>query len=371
MVVIAQLVRASDCGSEGRRFEPGFPPLKKGHQKRCPFLFAPARHSTLTQIEIKHTFAHPEILKMQNNTLKYYGAALTAMFFWSFSFVWFKVAYRGYEPMTVVLFRLSLAMAMMFVIAKLMGKLQHIERGDWKWVFALSFFEPFLYFMGESFGLKYVSPTVAAVIVATIPLFTPLAAFYFHKEKMSWANFAGLMISFAGVALVVLDKSLSFSASPIGVTLEFLAVLSTIGYAIILKKLTHNYNGYTIISYQNLFGAFMFLPFWAVFEAEKTFATPFHAEAFGAIVKLAIFASILGFIFFTYSIRHLGINKSNMFINVMPVFVVIFSYLILGEEITTSKVVGIVVVIAGLFLAQLKRKKVDQSVTAQISNVEI
>lgn len=308
---------------------------------------------------------------MQNNTLKYYGAALTAMFFWSFSFVWFKVAYRGYEPMTVVLFRLAMATAIMFVISKLIGKLQRIEPGDWKWVLALSFFEPFLYFMGESFGLKYVSPTVAAVIVATIPLFTPLAAYYFHNEKLGWANIAGLLISFAGVSLVVLDKSFTFTASPIGVALEFLAVLSTIGYAIILKKLTHNYNGYTIISYQNFFGAFMFFPFWAIFEAEKTFATPFHSEAFGAIVKLAIFASILGFIFFTYSIRHLGINKSNMFINTMPVFVVIFSYFILDEEITPSKIIGIAIVIAGLFLAQLKRKKSRRTGKTQLSNIEI
>ncbi|WP_372775918.1 DMT family transporter [Mangrovibacterium sp.] len=308
---------------------------------------------------------------MQNTNLKYYGAAILAMFFWSFSFVWFKVAYRAYDPMTVVLIRLTLATIIMFTIAKAIGKLQHIPKGDWKWMIALSFFEPFLYFMGESFGLKYVSPTVAAVIVATIPLFTPLAAFYFHKEKMSWANFAGLSLSFAGVSLVVLDNSFGFSASPIGVALEFLAVLSTIGYAIILKKLTHNYNGYTIISYQNLFGSFMFLPFWAIFEAQKAFQTPFHAEAFGAIVKLAIFASILGFIFFTYSIRNLGINKSNMFINVMPVFVVIFSYFILDEEINAQKITGIIVVIAGIFLAQLKRRKPRKAPNTQIPKFEI
>lgn len=308
---------------------------------------------------------------MNNNNLKYYGAAVLAMFFWSFSFVWFKVAYRAYEPMTVVLIRLSLATIMMFVIAKLLKKLQTIQKGDWKWVFLLSFFEPFLYFMGESFGLKYVSPTVAAVIVATIPLFTPLAALYFHKEKMSWANFIGLIISFAGVSLVILDNSFKFAASPVGVILEFLAVLSTIGYAIILKKLTHSYNGYTIISYQNLFGSFLFLPFWLIFEARETLQTPFNQEAFMAIVKLAFFASILGFIFFTYSIRHIGINKSNMFINTMPVFVVIFSYFILGEEINQQKITGIVIVICGLFIAQMKRKKIKSLKKVEISNIEI
>jgi drug/metabolite transporter (DMT)-like permease len=294
---------------------------------------------------------------MKNKRAQYYGAALLSMFFWSFSFVWFKVAYQAYEPLTVVLIRLTLAAAIMFAFAKAFGKLQTLKKGDLGWMVLLSFFEPFLYFMGESFGLKYVSSTVAAVIVATIPLFTPFAAWYFFKEKLSGANLAGLVISFAGVSLVVFDLSTGLSASPLGIGLEFIAVLSTIGYAVILKKMVTTYNGYTIISYQNLIGAFMFLPFWAIFEAKGALATPFSPPAFAAIVKLAVFASILGFIFFTYSIRHIGINKSNMFINLIPVFVAFFSFFILGDEITAQKMAGIAVVITGLFLAQLKRKK--------------
>jgi drug/metabolite transporter (DMT)-like permease len=311
-------------------------------------------------MKIFHTFATLNFrCEVENKILKYYGAAVVAMFFWSFSFVWFKVAYLAYEPLTVVLFRLILAAAIMFVFAKLAGKLQPIQKGDMGWMVLLSFFEPFLYFMGESFGLKYVSPTVAAVIVATIPLFTPFVAWYFFKEKLSNANLAGLVISFVGVSLVVFDLSAGIAASPFGVALEFIAVLSTIGYAVILKKMAHRYNGYTIISYQNLFGVFMFLPFWGIFEAKTALATPFNPEAFTAIVKLVVFASILAFIFFTYSIRHIGINKSNMFINLIPVFVAVFSFSILGEEINGQKIVGIAVVMAGLFMAQVKIKKRD------------
>ncbi len=294
---------------------------------------------------------------MKNKELKYYGAALLAMFFWSFSFVWFKIAYKAYDPMTVVLFRLIISAAIIFAFAKLAGKLQPIRKEDIKWMILLSFFEPFLYFMGESFGLKYVSSTVAAVIVATIPLFTPIAVWYFHKEKLSWANIIGLSISFMGVSLVVLNKSFGLSASPLGIALEFIAVLSTIGYAIILKKLADRYNSYTIVTYQNFIGVFMFLPFWAIFEASKTFQTPFNQEAFMAIVKLSIFASIFAFLLYTYSIRNIGINKSSMFINAIPVFVAILAYIILGDQLSIQKIIGICVVIAGLFLAQLKRKK--------------
>ncbi len=289
-----------------------------------------------------------------NRTFQYYGAALLSMFFWSFSFVWFKIAYKAYEPITVVLFRLILATALIFLFSKMTGKLESLQKKDRGWMILLAFFEPFLYFMGESFGLKYISSTVAAVVVSTIPLFSTLGAWYFYKEKLSKANFAGLLISFTGVSLVVFDTAYGLSASPVGLVLEFIAVFSAIGYAIVLKRLTTRYNGYTIVCYQNLFGVFMFFPFWLIFESSVTFQTPFNPEAFSAILKLAVFASIMAFIFFTYSIRHLGINRSNMFVNAIPVFVAIFSFFILGDEINLQKAAGIVIVISGLFLAGKK-----------------
>lgn len=291
---------------------------------------------------------------MKNKSVRHYGAALLAMFFWSLSFVWFKVAYQAYEPMTVVLLRLSFAAVIILIFSVVTGKLEKLKKEDRGWMLLLSFFEPFLYFMGESFGLKYISPTTAAVVISTIPLFTTLAAWYFHNETLSHTNFAGLLVSFAGVSLVVFDTAYGLSASPLGLALEFLAVLSTIGYAVVLKKLTARYNGYTIITWQNSIGAFMFLPFWLVFESAAALQTPFNGEAFSAILKLAVFASIMGFIFFTYSIRHVGINRSNMFVNVIPVFVAIFSFLILGDELNTQKAIGIAVVVSGLFLAGKK-----------------
>ena len=285
-----------------------------------------------------------------------FGAALLSMIFWSFSFVWIKIVYETYGPLTTVLFRLLISSGLMLIFTKLSHKLQTIQSGDLKFFFLLAFFEPFLYFMGESYGLKYVSSTVASVIVATIPLFAPIAAWYFYKEKLSKTNLIGLVITFLGVSLVVLDTSFNFSASPLGVSLEFFAVLGAIGYASVLKGISHRYNTFTIITYQNLIGAAFFLPFWLGFEMNDFAKLAFDAKAFGAIIKLAIFASTFAFILFTYSVRNLGINKSNIFINVIPVFVAVFAYFILGDKLNFHQIVGIAIVISGLFLAQINWK---------------
>jgi drug/metabolite transporter (DMT)-like permease len=299
---------------------------------------------------------------MKNKAWLPVGAAILSMIFWSISYVWIKIVYETYGPLTTIFFRLLISSGLMLAFTFLTRKLQKITPGDLKFFVLLSFFEPFLYFMGESFGLKYVSSTIASVIVATIPLFTPIVAWYFYKEKLSRTNLLGLIITFLGVSLVVLDTSFNFTASPLGISLEFFAVFGAIGYASVLKKMSHRYNTFTIITYQNMIGAVLFLPFWLGLEFRDFTEVPFDPKAFFAIIKLAIFASSFAFMLFTYSVRNMGINKSNIFINIIPVFVAIFAYLILGDKLNFHQMIGIAIVISGLFLAQInwkykKRKK--------------
>ncbi len=294
---------------------------------------------------------------MKKRDLKPILTALGAMFFWSFSFVWIKVAYLAYEPLTVVLLRLTFSSVLLFLISISIRRLQIPTKKDAAIFVLLAFFEPFLYFMGESFGMKYVSSTVAAVIVATIPLFAPIFAWYFFRERLTFMNALGLLASFIGVSLVVMNADFSFSASPKGVALEFVAVFGAIAYSTVLRKLAFRYNTFTIIAFQNLIGVFMFLPFWLIFEMKGFLVTPFHPQAFRAIILLAVFASTLAFVLFTTSVRTLGINRSNMYINLIPVFVAILAYFILGDQLTLRKIGGIGVVILGLFLAQIKRMR--------------
>lgn len=293
---------------------------------------------------------------MKNKDFPAMASALGAAFFWSFSFVWFKIAYLAYNPVTVVLFRLIISSVLITLIAWLFRRLQVPTRKDFRLFILMAFFEPFIYFLGESYGLKYVSSTVAAVIVATVPLLSPVAAWYFHKEKVRWMNIVGLFFSFFGVALVVLNKTFQFDASPLGVGLEFIAVFSAIAYSIVLKNLAARYNTLTIIAWQNIIGIFLFLPVWFLVDFADFLQTPFHPRAFRAIVLLAVFSSTLAFVFFTQSVRQIGVNRSNTFINLIPVFVAVTSFIILKEELGMQKIIGIIVVVTGLFLAQLKRK---------------
>ena len=295
---------------------------------------------------------------MQKGTFRYFGEAVLAMIFWSLSFIWIKIAYRGYLPITTIFLRVVIAGMALLLIGLLSGKLQKPKRKDAGLFLLLGFFEPFIYFLGESFGLVYLSPTTAAVIISTVPLLTPFLAGIFFREKTSLTNQIGLAISFIGTLWLLTGFSFHLSSSPRGISLEFLAVLSTLGFSVCLKKLTGKYNNFSIICYQNLVGIVLFLPLWLTLEAHRTFQNPLNLPAFEAILELAVFATILAFFFFTDSIRHLGINRTNLFSNLIPICVALFAHYLLHEQFTIQQIAGILLVIAGLFVACSKPKSI-------------
>ena len=291
---------------------------------------------------------------MKNKQLIIYSSIILSMLCWSLSFVWTKIVYLVYNPITTVTLRLLISTTLLYLFAKGFNKLQRIAPKD-RWpIIALAFFEPFMYFMGESFGLKYVSSTLGAVIISTIPLFSPIAAFYFHKERLTIPNIIGILVSILGVSVIIFNKQLALVASPIGLTLLFIAVFAAVGYSIFLKNLAKKYNPLTIITYQNFIGIFFFLPLFLIFDLNHFLEAHPTTQVITALINLAVFASSLAFIFFTYALKHLGITKSNAFINVIPVFTAIFAFFILKENLGVQKIIGILIVMGGLFFSQSK-----------------
>jgi len=235
-----------------------------------------------------------------------YVALISAMICWSFSYIWVKVAYVSYGPLTTTLFRLIFAAFFIFLFSGISKQLMRIKSEDYLTFLLLAFFEPFLYFVGESYSLKYISSTMGAIIISTIPLFAPLAASRFYGETLSVRNFTGIILSFLGVSIIVFDSSFNFTASPLGIALEFLAVASAIGYSTVLMNLTKKYNAPTIITFQNFIAIFYFLPFWLLFESKEFADTAFDGKAFWAIIKLAVFASVLAFFLSLLALKNLG-----------------------------------------------------------------
>jgi drug/metabolite transporter (DMT)-like permease len=286
-----------------------------------------------------------------------YSGITLAMLFWSLSFIGYKVAYQYFEPMALIFFRMVISAIFLTLVIKIIHAGQKINRKDYGQFLLMAIFEPLLYFLGESYGMKLVTPTTGAVIVSTIPLITPIAALLIFREKISWIKVAGISVSFTGVLLVLLGKGLTMAASPTGVALMLVAVLSAVSYSLMIAKLAAKYKPLTIVQIQSILGALLFLPIFLFTDLKATMQIRPSWDAFLPLMFLGIFPSSLSFIFFTAAIREIGITRANVFTNFIPVFTAIFSFFIWGETFTGTKLLGIPVVLAGLMLAQLTLKK--------------
>ena len=293
----------------------------------------------------------------KNRKIKIYTAMFFAVLFWGFSFVWSKQVLAVYKPVTVIYLRLILSVFFLFLFGFLFRKIQKIKKEDRLKILILAFFEPFAYFLGENFGLTHVSSTVASVLISTIPLFSLIAAYFFTKERMTGANILGIMLSIAGVFMVILKDGFRFKADLYGIGFMLLAVFAAVAYSVIVLDITKKYNVYSIIAYQNLIGIFMFTPLFFIFDYTDFITTPFSWEAWIPLLELAVFASAIAFMLFTFGIKHLGIIRANTVSNLIPVVTALFSFIILGENFSLLNVIGILVVVTGLILSQQHRKK--------------
>jgi len=288
---------------------------------------------------------------------KPYVALVFSMIFWSFSFVWFKIANKDYDPIAIVFIRLCIAIVFLSAFLWITGRFTRVKKGDRKYFFLLALFEPFLYFLGESFGLTYVSSTVGSVIISTIPVFAVIFAWVIYRERLKLINYLGVIVSFAGVLIFITNSTGGIEMNPKGLALMFLAVISAVGYNMVLHRLAHQYDPVTIVNIQNIIGAILFLPLFLIFDLKDLMATGIVAGSFGSIVLLAIFASCGAFVLFAYSVRHLGISRANIFSNLIPVFTAIFAWFIVSDRLTVRNGIGMAVVIAGLFLSQAGKNR--------------
>jgi len=287
---------------------------------------------------------------MRNNLLVY-TSIIGAIIFWSLSFVWYKTALLYFSPTGIIIFRLSLSSIILLTIGIFIRQIQKLKIRDFKLFLTMTFFEPFIYSLCEANGLTMVSSTLAAVIVATIPLFTPLGAFLFFKEKISIQNAIGILLSVVGVVLVAYQSGNQATGSILGILLMFGAVVAAIGYVISLKKLTQRYNSFSIVTYQSILAALLMLPVF--FATDRLTPSMFTSEALIPILKLTIFASIIAFLLYAYSLRHFSIAKINVFLNLIPVFTAIAAYFLQGDRFSTINLVGIAVTLAGLYVSQV------------------
>lgn len=299
---------------------------------------------------------------MRNKTTIAVIALIIGQIFWGTSYILSEYALNVFPPATLVAIRLSVAAIVLGAIALATGKLVRIPWKHFRWFFVAALCEPFIYFLCEAMALQRVSSMVTSVILAFIPLLTPFLTYFFLRERITLKNIIGIVISIAGVLMVIVEKGGEINVSVAGVILLVIAMVAAVGYSLIIRKVPEEYNTLSVVFYMFCIALMYFIPTSLITEWNQISALPSVdpvavRNALLAIVGLAITASCIAFLFYSYGVRVIGPNKASVFNNIQPAVTALFAWMFLSQPLNWMKVLGIAVVIVGLLVSQYKGKE--------------
>jgi len=283
--------------------------------------------------------------------------------FWGASFIFTKELFlteAAITPYIIITGRMLLATVVTIPFLLITHRLEPIKKGHLKFFLLLALAEPFLYSICETNGVQRVSGSLASIVVATIPLFVPFAMAAVYKEKLRFNAVAGVVLSLAGIALMSMGDTSGAGSDGQSRTAGLLflsgAVIIAVFYTITLVKILPHYRPFTITAYQNLIALIYFIPLTLLLDAPKLPLLSYSPHMFFLLAFLGVFCSTVAYAFFNYGMRSLGATAGSVYNNIIPIFSLLLALAIGQEHLSALKVIGMVVVLAGLTLAQHKKK---------------
>lgn len=297
---------------------------------------------------------------MKQNKAFIYLAPALAILFWGMSYIWAdSLIGNGIPVFYFVFVRILFAGVIMLLLNLVTSGLQPIRRKDIPKFFLVSFCEPFIYFICETYGIKATgSPTLSALIIATIPIFSIGAGIIFFKEKITRLNCIGMLMSLVGIVLVAMSKGELGDNFIWGIILLFIAVLSEVGHASLTRSLVDTYSSQNIVMYQFLIGSLYLLPLF-LWKGLSGFDASVYLsiDVWIPILCLAILCSSVAFTLWVSTIKSLGVAKSSIFSALIPVVSALIAWVIGREMLTARQWTGIAIAVLGVILSQYVPKE--------------
>lgn len=292
-----------------------------------------------------------------DNKAVVYLLSVLAIVLWGMSYIWSdRLIALGVPISYFVPLRIFVAGIILLLFNILTKNFRLIARKDiWKFLL-LALFEPLIYFFCETYGIKETgSPTISAMIIASVPIFSVGAGALFFKERISILNSFGIAVTLAGICLVLLKQGGDEGVPQnfiLGVVLLMIAVFSEVGHASLTKLLADGYKPQVIVMYQFLIGTVYFLPFFLTRGIENFDARLVSWEVLEPILCLAVLCSSLAFSLWAMAIKKLGVGKSSVFLAMMCVATALVAEVIGREHLSLFQWLGVFIAVLGIVLSQ-------------------
>jgi drug/metabolite transporter (DMT)-like permease len=266
---------------------------------------------------------------------------------WGMPYLFIKIAVDELSPSLVAWSRLALAAAVLLPVAWKLGALRGLG-ARWRILTLFAAVEMAIPWPLIGFGEVHITSSLAAILIAAVPLFVALIALRFdHSERPTPVRLIGMLIGLAGVvALVGIDIG-GRSDELLGALAVLVAAFCYAVGPMIVKRRLSDVDPLGPVAASLAIATLLVTPFAL---ADLPDSVP-SADTWASIIVLGLVCSALAFLFFFRLIAEVGPSRATIITYVNPVVALALGVAILDESVTTGVVVGLLLILAGSWLS--------------------
>ena len=204
-------------------------------------------------------------------------------------------------------------------------------------------------------GLQFTTAINGALINSAEPVTIVLFAWLMFRDRLSVTQWAGVLVSFAGVIYLIgrgdTDVLLSLNLN-IGDVFVFISILCWSVYAVLMRKVPPNLAPLNYLFGILAAGVIFSFPFW-ILENLYFIPTPVTWTTAGVTGGMALFTSILALLWWNRAVEGLGAARAGLLLHLIPVFTLVLAIALLGEELRSFHAVGVLLIGLGIYLATI------------------
>ena len=216
-----------------------------------------------------------------------------------------------------------------------------------------------LYFLTENSSMNYTTTTNTSIIVSLCPLFaSAIIGLLYKTERLSRLQTFGTLMAAAGVIVVVMNGHFVLHLSPRGDLLAFAACLCWAIYSLLMIPANARYDTVFVTRKVFFYGLLSMIPYYIIYPELNLHLVLQQPQLLWNLLFLGCVASMLCFLTWNWVLKKLGAVVATNYVYLNPVTTIIFAWSLLGEPITLWFLLGTILVLLGMFLADRKKKKI-------------
>ncbi|MDI6880259.1 MAG: EamA family transporter [Desulfitobacteriaceae bacterium] len=282
-------------------------------------------------------------------------AGSTTAVVWGISFLFTKDALNYTFPTQILGLRFAAAVLALLILQGLGIIRMNFKGKPLGTLILLGFFQPFLYFIGETWGVKWTNASEAGMIIGLMPVATALLAVIFLRERIRFVQALFIVSSVAGVFVIISAQGrVAFGEHVWGIAALFIAVLSTAIYSILSKKSSQHFTPVEITYVMMWIGAILFnllgIGQSITLGTLGSYLAPLlKPSVIIAVLYLGVISSVGGFFLFNYALSRLSVSQSAPLINLTTVVSVLGGVILQGDPFSGMHAVGVALIVAGVW----------------------